>query len=125
MSGLPYRAVFFDVGETLLAPHPSFNELFSEIMGGLGYEVTPGDVEEARAPVAPSVSEAIGQTKSAWSTSREESRRFWRGLYGAMLAHWGIDDSSGAIFDVLYGRFTSYGSYGRVQHACPTRPGHA
>ena len=44
MSGLPYRAVFFDVGETLLAPHPSFNELFSEIMGGLGYEVTPDDV---------------------------------------------------------------------------------
>ena len=38
-----FRAVFFDVGETLLAPHPSFNELFSEIMGGLGYEVTPDD----------------------------------------------------------------------------------
>ena len=57
MPELAYRAVFFDVGETLLAPHPSFNELFSEIMGGLGYEVTPGDVEEALATVAPSVGE--------------------------------------------------------------------
>ena len=103
-----YRAVFFDVGETLLAPHPSFNELFAEIMGGLGYEVTPADTEEALATVAPSVSEVIGQTRTTWSTSRDESRRFWRSLYGAMLAHWGIDDSSGAIFDVLYGRFTSY-----------------
>ena len=103
-----FRAVFFDVGETLLAPHPSFNELFSEIMGSLGYEVTPDDAEEALATVAPSVSEAIGKTRTTWSTSREESRRFWRSLYGAMLAHWGIDDSSGAIFDVLYRRFTSY-----------------
>jgi putative hydrolase of the HAD superfamily len=119
-SGLPYRAVFFDVGETLLAPHPSFNELFSEVMGGLGYEVTPEEVEEALATVAPSVSEAIGQTTSTWSTSREESRRFWRRLYGTMLAHWGIDDSSGAVFDVLYGRFTSYESYRLFPDVIPT-----
>ena len=61
---MPLRAVFFDVGETLLAPYPSFGELFSEIMVGLGYEVTPGDVEEALATVAPSVGEAIGQAKT-------------------------------------------------------------
>jgi putative hydrolase of the HAD superfamily len=120
MPELAYRAVFFDVGETLLAPHPSFNELFSEIMGGLGYEVTPGDVEEALATVAPSVSEAIGKTTSTWSTSREESRRFWRSLYGAMLAHWGIEDSTGAIFDVLYARFTSYESYRLFPDVIPT-----
>src|SRR5437588_12697387 len=115
-----FRAVFFDVGETLLAPHPSFNELFSEIMGGLGYEVTPDDAEEALATVAPSVSEVIGKTRTTWSTSREESRRFWRSLYSAMLAHWGIDDSSGAIFDVLYGRFTSYESYRLFPDVIPT-----
>jgi putative hydrolase of the HAD superfamily len=117
---MPFRAVFFDVGETLLAPHPSFPELFSEIMGGLGYEVTPDDVEEALATVAPSVSEAIGNTTTTWSTSREESLRFWRGLYGAMLAHWGIDDSSGAVFDVLYGRFTSFESYRLLPDVIPT-----
>lgn len=108
---MPLKAVFFDVGETLLAPYPSFPELFSEIMGGLGYEVTPDGVEEALATVAPSVSEAIGKATTTWSTSREESRQFWRSLYGAMLTHWGIDDEAGSIFDVLYGRFTSYESY--------------
>ncbi|HYR62661.1 MAG TPA: HAD-IA family hydrolase [Actinomycetota bacterium] len=117
---MPLRAVFFDVGETLLAPYPSFGELFSEIMGGLGYEVTPGDVEEALATVAPSVGEAIGQAKTTWSTSREASRRFWRDLYGTMLAHWGIDDASGAIFDVIYGRFTSYESYRLFPDVIPT-----
>jgi putative hydrolase of the HAD superfamily len=120
MPGQRFRAVFFDVGETLLAPHPSFNELFAEIMGGLGYEVTPADTEEALATVAPSVSEVIGKARTTWSTSREESRRFWRSLYGAMLAHWGIDDSSGAIFDVLYGRFTSYESYRLFPDVIPT-----
>src|SRR5436853_6258590 len=98
-----YRAVFFDVGETLLAPHPSFNELFAEIMGGLGYEVTPADAEEALATVAPSVSEVIGKTRTTWSTSREESRRSWRSVHSAMLAHWGPDDPSGAVIDVLSG----------------------
>jgi putative hydrolase of the HAD superfamily len=37
-----------------------------------------------------------------------------------MLAHWGIDDSSGAIFDVLYGRFTSYESYRLFPDVIPT-----
>jgi putative hydrolase of the HAD superfamily len=89
-------------------------------MGGLGYGVTPDDVEKALATIAPSVSEAIGQTKTTWSTSREESRRFWRSLYGAMLAHWGIDDSSGAVFDVLYARFTSYEWYRLFPDVIPT-----
>ena len=114
------RAILFDVGETLLAPHPSFPELFAEVMGGLGYLITPDEVEEALATVAPSVSEAIGQATATWSTSREESRRFWRSLYGAMLAYWGIDDADGAIFDVLYGRFTSYESYRLFPDVIPT-----
>jgi putative hydrolase of the HAD superfamily len=37
-----------------------------------------------------------------------------------MLAHWGIDDSSGAVFDVLYGRFTSYESYRLFPDVIPT-----
>src|SRR5947209_14269899 len=114
------RGVLFDVGETLLAPHPSFPELFSEIMGGLGFQISPDDVEEALATVAPSVGDAIEASTSTWSTSREESRRFWRGLYGAMLEHWGIPDEAGEIFDVLYGRFTSYESYRLFPDVIPT-----
>ena len=41
-------------------------------------------------------------------------------VFHASEAHWGIDDSSGAIFDVLYGRFTSYESYRLFPDVIPT-----
>lgn len=106
------KGLLFDVGDTLLAPHPSFPELFALVMAEQGFVVTPAQVEEALQTVGRSVSEVIaasGDTK--WSTSPEKSRAFWRRLYGAMLNHWGIADGDGAIFDALFSRFTSYESY--------------
>lgn len=108
------RGILFDVGDTLIAPHPSFLELFALVMREQGHEVTPGEVEEALQTVGRSVSEVIGSEGSGdepWSTSEEKSRRFWRRLYGAMLAHWGIPDADGAIFGALYSRFTRPDSY--------------
>lgn len=106
------RGVFFDVGDTLLAPHPSFLELFARVLGEEGFTIEPAEVEESLQVVGRSVSEVIGRSASQkWSTSREKSRAFWRGLYGAMLDHRGIPDPDGALFDALYTRFTSYESY--------------
>lgn len=114
--GTPSRVkgILFDVGDTLLAPHPSFLELFALVMREQGFSVTPAEVEEALQTVGRSVSEVIGQGDNPderWSTSEEKSRRFWRRLYGAMLAHWGIADGDGAIFNALYARFTRPDSY--------------
>jgi 5-methyltetrahydropteroyltriglutamate--homocysteine methyltransferase len=36
-----FKAVFFDAGETLVHPHPSFPELFSEILAREGYDLAP------------------------------------------------------------------------------------
>ncbi|HWD09836.1 MAG TPA: HAD-IA family hydrolase [Actinomycetota bacterium] len=109
---MDFRGVFFDVGDTLLAPHPSFLELFARILGEHGYPLMPAQVEEALHAVGRSVAEVIAQSgDQRWSTSREKSRAFWRRLYGAMLDHRGIPDPDGAIFESLYGRFTSYESY--------------
>lgn len=106
------RGVFFDVGDTLLAPHPSFLELFALVLGEYGHTVTTDAVEESLQAVGRSVSEVIGKsTDQRWSTSREKSRAFWSRLYGAMLEHLGVPDPEGALFEALYGRFTSYESY--------------
>jgi putative hydrolase of the HAD superfamily len=121
-SSLPGIAgVFFDVGDTLLAPHPSFLELFARVLGEEGHPIEPDQVEAALQAVGASVSEVIAQSSDTrWSTSREKSRAFWRGLYGAMLAHEGIDDPEGVIFDALYRRFTSYESYRLFPDVIPT-----
>jgi putative hydrolase of the HAD superfamily len=116
-----FRGVFFDVGDTLLAPYPSFLELFALTMAGEGHEMAPDQVEEALQAVGPSVSEVVTRSSEAkWSTSEEKSRAFWRRLYGAMLAHQGIPDADGAIFDALYRRFTSYESYRLFPDVLPT-----
>ena len=43
---MPIRAVFFDAGETLVHPHPSFPDLFSEILSREGHALDPELVAE-------------------------------------------------------------------------------
>ncbi|HET7481574.1 MAG TPA: hypothetical protein VFK89_01810, partial [Actinomycetota bacterium] len=45
--------VFFDAGETLLHPHPSFPELFATTVGTAGFDVTPEKVGEVQGRLAP------------------------------------------------------------------------
>ncbi|MGH2768764.1 MAG: HAD family hydrolase [Actinomycetota bacterium] len=118
---MAYRAVLFDAGETLLAPHPSFPDLFAAVMGGRGHSVTPAQVEVAVEKVAPSFVEILERTGSkTWSTSREVSRRFWGTIYAAIFEHLGISDSTDSHFEALYERFTRHDSYRLFPDTLPT-----
>lgn len=107
-----FRAVFFDAGETLLAPHPSFHELFAAVVGERGHRVEAAEVERAREAVAPTFLEVLdGLETPAWSTSKEVSRRFWGKVYGVVFRELGIPDPDGELAGALYERFTRYESY--------------
>ena len=56
-----FRAVFFDAGETLVHPHPSFTELFTQVLRREGI-----DVDEAA--VAAKV-HVIGERFSVWAAA--------------------------------------------------------
>lgn len=104
------EVVFFDAGETLIHPHPSFPELFSEIAGDAGREVSPADVEEVQRRLAPhlvDLAEDTGVDKP--SLSPDGSRKFWSHLYRRFLQELGIEDDS--LVDQLYSRFSSVSSY--------------
>lgn len=106
------RAVFFDVGETLLAPHPSFPELFARVLIERGYEVEPEVVGEVFARMAPTFAEVIDKhATEPWTVSRENSLAFWGRIYRAALGELGIEDSGGEITEAMYSRFTRYESY--------------
>ena len=45
--------IFFDAGETLVHPHPSFSELFSEVARGHGYEIGADTVRAVQDRLAP------------------------------------------------------------------------
>jgi FMN phosphatase YigB (HAD superfamily) len=72
-----YRAVFFDVGETLVHPAPSFPELFAQVLEREGHRVLPEDVLAASRAVTARFSEA-SRDGDLWTTSPERSRAFWR-----------------------------------------------
>lgn len=114
------RAVFFDAGETLLGPHPSFSEIFSEVLADSGVEVAPQAVAEAFERVAPTFLEVLDRVGGGtWSTSFEVSRRFWGAVYAAAFEELDIDDAVGGLADALYDRFTRFDSYRLFDDAVP------
>jgi putative hydrolase of the HAD superfamily len=104
-----FRAVFFDAGETLVHPDPSFPELFVRIAEGAGHAVDPGDVATASKAVLDRFSEAADD-RELWTTSPEASRRFWTSVYERMLGELGLGDHDG-LPAVLYGAFTDRSNY--------------
>ena len=118
------KAVFFDAGETLLAPHPSFHELFAQVLGEQGLESSPERVRTVFEEMAPTFAEVIDKLAvSSWSVSREASRAFWGALYAEALSALKVPDPKGRIASALYFRFTRYESYRLFPDAIPTLTG--
>lgn len=114
------NAVFFDAGDTLLSPHPSFHELFSRVLVERGWAVTPDEVGSVMERMAPSFVEVMDRLASgSWSTSREASIEFWGRLYALALADLGVPDPGGEMAAALYSRFTRYESYRLFPDALP------
>jgi putative hydrolase of the HAD superfamily len=115
------KAVFFDAGETLLAPHPSFHELFSRVLGEQGHSRPPTRVGEVFEQMAPSFAEVIDKLAvTSWSVSAEASRAFWGALYGKALEDLEVPDPGRRIASALYERFTRYESYRLFPDVIPT-----
>ena len=104
-----YAAVFFDAGETLVHPHPTFPDLFAEILRREGHDVSPETIHERGHVVFDRFREAA-EANELWTTSPERARRFWHDVYGIFLRELEIPDSNGLI-DVVYAEFTDLGNY--------------
>jgi putative hydrolase of the HAD superfamily len=104
-----YRAVFFDVGETLVHPFPSFPELFAEVIGREGHHVLADDVQRASRAVSERFSQA-SRDDERWTTSPERSRAFWLSVYELMLESLELPSGDG-LRDALYEAFTDRSNY--------------
>jgi putative hydrolase of the HAD superfamily len=102
--------VFFDAGETILHPHPSFPELFARVCARNGVAMDAArvrGVQERLAPHLVDLGEATGVDKP--SLSAEGSRTFWTYLYRRLLAELGVEDE--ALVSTLYATFSHTSSY--------------
>jgi putative hydrolase of the HAD superfamily len=104
-----YAAVFFDAGETLVHPHPTFPDLFARILRREGFDVTPDLVRE-RGHVVFDRFRVAAEKGELWTTSPERSRRFWHEVYEIFLRELGVPNANG-IIDTVYGEFTDLSNY--------------
>jgi len=112
------EAVFFDAGETLLRPHPSFAELFAAICRERGLEVSDSEVRRVQERLAPHLVDIAEDTGVVNPTfSQQDSRRFWTYLYQRFLQELG--HRSSGLEDALYERFSDRSAYMLFDDAAP------
>ena len=111
--------VFFDAGETILHPHPSFPELFAEVCGRRGIAVEAEQVSEVQQRLAPHLVELAEESGVREpSLSPEASLKFWSHLYRRLLAEFGVHDES--MVTEMYSVFSSASSYRLYDDVLPT-----
>lgn len=115
-----YRAVFFDAGDTILAPHPSFPELFVMMMAEEGHVLKVKEAEKALEEGLDVAYHALEEShRPAWSTSREDSIWYWGTVYQTALGRLGISERVQELSELIYHRFTSYENYRLFPDAIP------
>jgi putative hydrolase of the HAD superfamily len=113
-----FRAVFFDAGETLVHPDPSFPELFARIVTREGYPREPVAISDGLALVSDAFRRASDE-QALWTTSPERSRRFWVGVYDRFLEVLDLPRQDG-LADTLYREFTDRRNYAAFDDVLPT-----
>jgi len=96
--------VFFDAGETLLRPYPSFVALFAATCREHGVEVTPEEVTEIRSRLAPHLVELAADSGiDKPSLFPDRSFEFWGYVYRRFLGELGVVDDGlvRTLFDVF------------------------
>jgi putative hydrolase of the HAD superfamily len=86
------KALFLDVGETLVYAHPSPAEVMAAVCAEGGLEISAGAIEEAETRVWPRVLayQAELQGDALYSLSAANSERFWTRVYDAILEALGV-----------------------------------
>jgi putative hydrolase of the HAD superfamily len=115
----PYRAVFLDVGDTLVHADPSWLAIIVRIAAGRGVEVTQDALVAAERAIAPEIAHrfAAGERHTA---SLAASEAFWTWTYDRLLARCGVDPGarSGIALD-CHAAFNDLASWAPFADAGP------
>ena len=111
------EAVFFDAGETLLSPQPSWSELSAQVLQKRGHDVAVDSMRSAWRHTGQHFIRAADEGRT-FSTSAGESKKFWTTLYEDLLDFLGVHDEEAP--EVLYETFSDPENYDLFSDAVPT-----
>lgn len=124
--GRVIRAVFFDVGNTLLYPHPSVSEVCREVLESEGHVRDLSAIDELMPLVDEYYEDRYREDDTFW-TDEGETSQVWVGMYSLLCRKLGIEDDAEHLARRVYDAFGSsarwrlyddvLGTFGRLQAA--------
>ncbi|MDZ4654891.1 MAG: HAD-IA family hydrolase [Coriobacteriia bacterium] len=98
------RAVFFDVGNTLLYPQPSVSEVCRQVLAEAGH--THGlEAIDALMPLVDAYYEDRYRADDTFWTDEEETSDVWVGMYSLLCRKLGIEESAVVLARRVYDEF--------------------
>jgi putative hydrolase of the HAD superfamily len=97
-------AVFFDVGNTLLQPHPSVSHVVEEILRASGHD-RDLDAIESLMPLVDEYYEDRFRADDTFWTNEEETSDVWVGMYSLLARRLGIEDGAESLARAVYDEF--------------------
>lgn len=110
------EVVFFDAGETLLSPDPSWSELSARVLQERGHDVGVDAMRSAWRHTGQRFVDAANEGIT-FSVSHDESERFWTSLYTDLLAFLGVRDEGAPR--ALYETFSDPATYVLFEDSLP------
>lgn len=110
------QMVFFDAGDTLLCPKPSYSGLAAETLAQRGHNVTEIDVRRLTSRLSEHFATAAAEQRF-FSCAPDESRAFWTAYYTDMLELLSIEDAGAP--EALFASFTDLDNYKLFEDALP------
>lgn len=99
------KAVFFDVGSTLLYPSPSVAETFVEVAHERGHALTVRDVELHMPLVDAYYEDEYARDGDFWC-SHDRSVQIWLDMYTLLARLAEVDDDHGELSRQIYDKYT-------------------
>src|SRR5664279_420058 len=104
------RAVFFDVGNTLIFPYPSVSEVCREILADEGH-IHDLSAIDALMPLVDEYYEDRYRTDDTFWTDEGETSQVWIGMYSLLCRRLGIADEPERIARRVYDEFGDPGRW--------------
>lgn len=98
------KAVFFDIGNTLLFADPSIPEVFSTVARRLGHPVTVRDVEPCLADVDAYYQDQYLRDGDFWCV-HERAVQLWLDMYTMMADYCGIQNGVDELAQAVYDEY--------------------
>jgi putative hydrolase of the HAD superfamily len=99
-----YRAVFFDVGNTLLFPHPSVSEVCRQVLAEEGH-IHDLSAIDALMPLVDDYYEDRYRADDTFWTNEDETSQVWVGMYSLLCRRLGIAENPELIARRVYDEF--------------------